>query len=117
MSFEAPLKDLLGPLAGDRVSPDKVPEGSDFPAITYQQVGGRAGWYVDRSMPSHKHARVQINTWAKTRLEASNLARSIENALCTSTLIVEPYGAPTALYEELLDLYGTRQDFGIWFPD
>lgn len=117
MSIESTLVTLLGPLVGDRISPDMVPEGSDFPVIVYQQVGGRAGWYVERAKASHKHARVQINTWARTRLEAAALARSIEDAICTSTLTAEPYGAPTAVFEELLDLYGTRQDFGIWFPD
>ncbi len=117
MGLESSLATLLGPLADGRATPDVVPEGSDYPAITFQQIGGRAGWYAESTMPSHKHARVQINTWAKTRLESSTLARAIENAFCTSGLIVEPYGAPTAVFEELLNLYGTRQDFGIWFPD
>ena len=117
MSLEKTLSDLLGPLVEGRCTPDRVDDASDFPVITYQQAGGRAGWYIDRTMPSHKHARIQINTWARTRGEASALARLVENTFCTSTLVVEPYGAPTSLYEELLDLYGTRQDFGIWFPD
>lgn len=68
-------------------------------------------------MPSHKHARVQINVWAKSRAQASTIARQVENAICESTIIAEPYGALTASFEELVGLYGTRQDFGIWFPD
>jgi hypothetical protein len=117
VSIEETLQKLLGPLVEGRFYPDVVPEDAKFPAITYHQVGGRAGWYVDRTMPSHKHGRFQINVWAKSRLEASQLARQVENTICASTLIAEPNGAATSLYEQLLALYGTRQDFGIWFPD
>lgn len=115
MSIEKLITDLLSPLA--EVYPDAVAEDATFPCISYQQIGGRAGWYMEGAMPSHKHARIQINVWAKTRVEASTLAREIEGAICTSALIAEPYGAATATHEPLVGLYGTRQDFGIWFPD
>lgn len=117
MSIEQTLRDLIGPLVGQRISPDTLDYGGDFPATIYQQVGGRAGWYVERAKPGHKHGRFQFTTWAKTRLEANQVARAIEDAICLSALIAEPYGAPTALYNESLALYGARQDFGIWFPD
>jgi len=117
MTLEETIYALLADLVDDRVTPDVVAEGSPFPAITYQQIGGRASWYAEGAMPSHKHARLQINVWAKTRLEASEIARQVERRFCTTLKNTEPYGAPNSTYEELLDLYGTRQDFGVWYPD
>lgn len=117
MTIEELLRQIIGPAVGNRVSPDITPDNPVFPLATYQQLGGRAGWYSDKTMPDHKHGRFQINVWSKTRLEASTIARTIEGLICASELVAEPYGAPTSLYVEALKLYGTRQDFGIWFKD
>ncbi len=117
MSLEPTLQAVLSPLVGGRAYPDTTPNGVEFPCITYQQVGGQAGWYLENNVPSHKHARVQVNVWAKSRAQANTIARQVENAICGSTLIAEPYGALSASVEEILGLYGTRQDFGVWFPD
>jgi hypothetical protein len=117
MSIESTLFTLLGPLAANRVYPDLTPENPTFPLIVYQQVGGTAGWYVENAMPDKKNARIQINVWAKTRVEANTLARLIELTICQSTLIAEPYGALTALYDDTLKIFGTRQDYGIFYPD
>ncbi len=117
MSLESDLYVLLAPLVEGRVSPDVLPDKPTFPCITYQQIGGRSAWYSEKAMPSHKHARIQLNVWAKTRAQASEIARAAEGLLCDSDLVAEPFGALTALYEELLKLYGTRQDFGVWYPD
>lgn len=117
MSLETDLYDLLAPLADGHAYPDVFPDDPDFPAICFQQIGGEALWLSERAMPSHKHARMQLSTWAKTRLEANTLARAAEARLCNSSLIVRPYGAFTAAFNELPKLYGTRQDFGIWYID
>jgi hypothetical protein len=117
MSLEAELFALLGPLAAGRCYPDVLPDSPEFPCISYQQVGGRSLWFRERQMPRHKHARIQINVHAARRLDANALARAVEGALCTSTLNVEPLGAFVNTYEDLLRLYSTRQDFGIWYPD
>lgn len=118
MSLESTLKDVLGQLVDGRATPDVVAENSKFPCITYQQVGGKAGWYAEQQLPSHLHARVQVNVWAKTRAEANELARQAEAAICTSASLKasESIGALVAEYQEQLALYGTRQDFGVWFP-
>jgi hypothetical protein len=120
MSLESSIATALNNLAGGRIYPDTLPDSPAFPAVTYQQVGGQSLWFGGRdAMPGYKHARVQFNCWAKTRLEASNLARAIENRLGThkSGLKVNPVGAAVALYQDQLKLYGTRQDFSIWYPD
>lgn len=117
MSLEEDLVSLLGPLVSGRIYPDETPDNPQFPLVVYQQIGGRAGWYMEKKVPSHKHSRMQISVFAKRRADANALARSIESALCESTLVAEPYGAFTALREDPLKLYGARQDFGIWYAD
>lgn len=120
MSLEASIKALLAPLASGRLYADIAPETPIFPLITYQQVGGESLWFMERAMPDHKHARVQFNVWSASRIEANTIAKQIEAALCAAKFefpAVQPLGALTALYEEAIKKYGTRQDFGIWFPD
>lgn len=117
MSFEQDIRSLLADLVEDRVHPDTAPDVPIFPYITYQQVGGTALWFMDRAKPSHKHARMQFNVWARTRAEANQIAREIEDRLMTGSFEAAPYGGIVALYEEKLKLYGTRQDFGVWYPD
>lgn len=117
MSIEADIVNLFGPLVGGRISPDVVPDTHSFPLIVYQFIGGAAGWYLEKKMPSHKHTRLQLTVWSERRLEADVIARTAEKLICESALVAEPYGAFTALYEEPIKKYGTRQDFGIWYPD
>jgi len=116
MSFEGDFRSILLPLAGGRVYPDVSPDAPTYPLIIYQQVGGSAGWYVEKALPDHENSRIQVYVWSKTRAEASLIARQVEAAICASPFPAEPYGAFTALYEEDLKLCGTRQDFGIWHP-
>jgi hypothetical protein len=116
MSLEASLKALLGPLVSGRCWPDVMKDGnSTFPCIVYQQVGGIAREYLDKTLPATDHARVQVWVWSKTRLEASTIARSARVALVGSSLTVETYGAPVSEHNDDLKLYGSRTDYGIWF--
>lgn len=117
MSYEATLRTLLADLVDGRVYPDVPPDKATFPLVTYQQVGGVSLWFGERAMPGHKNARVQVNVWADTRLQANQIARAIEGRMCTGMLSSEPFGAAVALYEDSIKKYGTRQDFGFWFPD
>ncbi len=116
MSFEVDLRALLLTVV-PRVYPDVTPDTVTFPLITYQQVGGEARAFLEKRLPSHKHARVQVNVWSTSRIEANALARQIEKTLIESSFTVEAYGAFVALYEPAIKKYGTRQDFGIWYPD
>ena len=116
MSLGDTLDSTLSSLVSGRAYPDVTPGVPVFPLIVYQRVGGTAGWYVEKTMPDHKHARVQVVVWSKSRKEADTIADQVEAAICALNLPTEPYGAPTALYEESLRLYGARQHFGIWYP-
>lgn len=115
--IEIGLKALLNPLVDGRVFPDVAPEDPQYPLITYQQVGGMSIWYLEKEMPSHLDARIQINVWSQGRIEASTIALQIERAICESDFIASPLGAAIALYEDAVKLYGTRQDFRIHYPN
>ena len=115
--LEESLYALLAPLAAGGATPDVTPDSPVFPCITYQQVGGEAYQYVEKKLPDHRHARVQINVHARNRLDASRIARAVERALIESPLVAQAYGALISTYEDTLKIYGTRQDFGIWVKE
>lgn len=119
MGYESDLFGLLNDLVDGRVYPDVTPDVPVFPLIVYEQPGGRAYAYLENKLPSHKHARVQINCVAQTRLQANALARQIERRMVESDVFdaVEVYGAFQSGYIDALKMYETRQDFGIWYPD
>jgi len=115
VSVEQDLKELLQSLVGNRVYPDVAPAAAALPRMTYQQVGGESVQFLERTAPSKKNGRFQINFWAAGRIEASSLALQAENRLLVATIFqVEALGAPVAIYEPDTKLYGTRQDWSIW---
>lgn len=114
MGIEAQIKTALASVAGGRTYPDVAPDAATFPLNVYQQVGGAVINPLESSDPSLDNARVQVVTWAKTRLEASTVARQVRVAL-TSTLNATMLAAPVSLYDETLKLYGARADYSVWF--
>lgn len=115
MSLESELVTALAGVSGGRIYPDTTPDEPTFPLIVYQQVGGKASEYVDQSLPDHDHARMQLVTWSKTRLEASTIARQAREAILAHDWPAQTYGAVTALHDDVLKLYGARQQFGIYY--
>ena len=115
MALEADLNTLLKTVFA-RVYPDIAPDPLPArPYCTYQQVGGESVTFVDRTLPGLRNARMQINVWSNTRLEAATLARQVEDALRLATVFqVQPMGALVSDYEPDLKLYGTRQDFSVF---
>lgn len=116
MAIEAALYSALGSLVGNRVYPDVAPTGVAKPFVTYQQVGGRAVAYLESAVVGYRNARIQINVWHTSRLAASNLARSVEDTLMASTTVrATPAGAFVSTHEPETNLFGTRQDFTVWY--
>ncbi|HWU68668.1 MAG TPA: DUF3168 domain-containing protein [Stenotrophobium sp.] len=113
MSLEASLYALLGPLVNGAAYPDVTPEPATFPCIVYQQVGGKAFDYMEKTLPANDNARVQVLVWAKTRLEASSISRAAREAIIGSALDARTVAAPISQYHEYLALFGARQDFDI----
>lgn len=111
------LKSLVASADGKfRVYPDVAPTGVAKPYITFQQVGGTAVNLLDGAAPGKRNGRFQINCWADTRSAAATLSRQVEDALrAVTSLQTTVLGAPVSVYEEDVPLYGTRQDFSLWF--
>lgn len=116
MAIEADLAALLRALC-TRVYPDVAPEPMvQLPYITYQQVGGQAVSFLERGLVGKRNARMQINVWHATRLDASVLAGQIEDAIKLSAAFQgEPLAAWVADHDADVKAYGTRQDFSIWY--
>ncbi len=117
MTVEADLYTALKSLVGNRVYRDIAPQTvTDLPRITFQQIGGQALNFVDPTVPTKKNARFQVNVWAADRDAAAALSRQVEDALRVAVgLQTSVLAAPVAMYEEDTKLYGTRQDFSVWF--
>lgn len=115
MSIETALFAALRGLVADRVFPDVAPENTPRPYITYQQTGGDAVNFVEGTIPSKKNARMQINVWADTRLQATAMGGSVEDALRT-LVSLQPtvLGAAIATYDDETKLRGTLQYFSLW---
>lgn len=112
------LPDLLKPLNSDRVWWDAQPEGTslDTPIVLLQQTGGRESWYVDKSRPDMRHARVLITVLGRQRIAVDALMDSIGSALSASDFVVAPYGAPVCTYDPDAKLREAAQSFGFWVP-
>ncbi len=120
MSLIESITTLLTPVVGNKlfwdVTPDNGP-GTTAGFIVAQEMGGKAGWYVEKKLPDHKHARLQLQIFHPRKLDADTLTKLVEKTICESDLVAEPYGAAVATYDETLKIYGYRQHFGIWYPD
>lgn len=100
-----------------RVYPDTAPVTTTRPYVTYSFIGGTALRYLDNTAADKREAFVQINVWDSSRLSASTLARSIEDALCAHpVLTARPQGELTHTSDDDLGLRGTLQTFTVLFP-
>lgn len=115
MSLESDIVAALTSITTGRVYPDVMPDKPVFPCIVYQQVGGDVLNPLEGGDPGQDNARVQVRVWARTRLEASSVARQVRLALTSGALKAYAYSAPVSEYEEALKLYGARCDFGVWY--
>lgn len=114
MGIEASIKTTLAAVAGGRTYPDIPPDNPTFPLNVYQQVGGAVINPLEGGDPNKDNARIQIVTWAKTRLEASSVSRQVRLAMSTSLNAIL-LGAPVSVYDETTKLYGSRADYSVWF--
>ncbi|MGV2862148.1 DUF3168 domain-containing protein [Achromobacter sp. AGC39] len=104
----------LAPLVEGRVFPDTAAGDTPMPFMTYQQVGGRDVVFVDGETADKQGARVQINVWAKCRLNASGLIAAARAILCGAPTFARPEGGPVSLTDPITGFKGATQDFMIW---
>lgn len=122
MTLEQALFQIWGPLTGGRLYPGGLPDQPVFPAQCWNQSGGQAYWYLDNTLPDHRHARIQVDTFGRIHSDVRSIARATEAALAAASaaqgFAAQPLGAATSLpYNDVLKLYATRQIFSIWYPD
>jgi hypothetical protein len=115
MSLETVLTPLLLTVC-DEVSPDFADFETPRPYVTYQRIGGQVIVPLDSTLPGKLNAEVQINVWADTRLAASDLMLAIQSLLIQSTTVTaRPLAAPVSDFDSDIPVYGSRQDFTIWY--
>ena len=125
MSFESDLTTLCETVFAERVWWDTSPAGKPpefyrVPFVIINQVGGMDAWYVDNTLKDFQNARVQFNVWGSHRADVANAMRDLRKAIADSISgdwITMPFGAAVNDFNEVLDLRGSRQDFGFWYRD
>ena len=114
MSLESDLIPLLQAIC-PRTYPDLAPSGAATPYLTYQHIGGESLRYSDNTAMDKRFPLIQINAWAKTRIEALTLIRQVEEALCASALLqTTPQGESLSAHEPDTQLYGNIQRFEVF---
>lgn len=116
-----PLEQLINEAVSPILTayPDIAAIDAKLPYCTYQRMGGRPIKFMDGSLPDKKNAIVQINCWANSALEASDLIMKVEKAIIASSDIVtaEAVTEPTSTFTDdpNASMKGRMQDFSIWY--
>lgn len=115
MSIESDLVTGIGALCAGRCFPDVAPHGTVRPYVTYQQVGGQIAQFMEGGPASKRNARMQINTWGASRLEANALMRQIDDMLRSAPWHATPIGDLVSEFDAVTGDRGARQDFSLWW--
>lgn len=116
MTIEEQVAAALSPLVGGQVFPDVAPEKTQAPYITYQAVGGAPLNYITGEDPGRANTRMQVNVWAATRIDASQLGVQVEAAIrAAGDLQPEVLTGRVSTYDPEKKLRGTMQDFSLWW--
>ena len=103
---------VLGDLAGGRVFPGIADPDTPTPYVTFQVIGGPPTHFVTGEAPPRRLARVQINVWASTSIEAFEVAAQVEDSLRAETALqMEVLTNAGDTYDELTAYRGAMQEF------
>lgn len=106
---------LKGLVASNCCWADQAPENTAKPYIVFQAVGGQDEATFD-GVADLQNTRMQIAVWGDSRIgQVGPLMVAIRAALCNSEIRATPIGSPVSSYEDDTKLYGSRQDFSIWW--
>jgi hypothetical protein len=115
MTTEAQMVTLLEPLVGKRFFDMVAPDKTKLPYATWIQVGGKSTTFLEGKNAGKQAARIQINVWAKTSIEAKAIINQMSDVIVADPLVGEPQGGPRGAYSNPANLRGMVQDFMIWF--
>lgn len=97
-----------------RVYPMVAPLDTPQPYVTWQHVGGPNWRWVENTAPAERAAWVQINVWAATVAAALQVMQQIEEALCTSAVLVcRALAEPIGQHAAEVNHFGFHQDFEV----
>lgn len=116
-SIYGEIGSLLGSLVGGRCYADMTPDAPVFPLIVYQIVGGEVVEFYNRTIANTENYRIQVYVWSARRLETERLIRQARKVLIESSAnfeSVRTLGQATDEYNEVLKIYGSRQDYSAW---
>lgn len=115
-SAESIVDEALAALAGGRVYPDVAPANPVRPYIVYQASGGIDETTLDGA-DTLQNCRMQVAVWAESRAEASTLIKQVRAVLTAAPVLGKPIGSPVSVFEDDTKLYGSRQDYSIWYQE
>lgn len=115
-------------LIGSRMHPLLLPQNSTYPAASYQLISDSdedTRTHSDRVGDSRlTRPRIQVDSWAKTYLEAKDLARKIKDAVAgfigtMGTLEVRGVWLDRMSddYEDDSETYRVSQDYVLWYTE
>lgn len=109
------------PALGERVYPQRLPQGPIPPAATYEQVGMGADDMTLDGPSGLRGPRVRVNVWAGTEDEVDTVAASVRGALhgfrgLAGADVVDGafLAADVPLYEEDTELYRRMLEFNVY---
>lgn len=103
---------VLGDLVDGRVFPGIAEPATQTPYLTFQIIGGPPINFVTGERPSKRFMRVQVNTWATTSVEASQVAMQAEDAIRASrALQAEVLTTAADTYDDPTEYRGAVQEF------
>ena len=109
------LFSVLGCLAGGRVFPGIAEPDTPTPYITFQVIGGPPINFITGEAPTKRFARIQINVWSDTSIEAFEVATQVEGALRAETALqLEVLSCAGDTYDELTTYRGAMQEFQLF---
>lgn len=112
------LNSLVGARVWQLATPDNLPRssgGNILPFILWHRVGGMDSEYIDQTMPSHRHARIQVQSCAPGAIVADILHEQVCQVLLASAYTVGVLGSPVGAYDADRKLHAPWQQFSIWF--
>ncbi|WP_322070983.1 DUF3168 domain-containing protein [Paraburkholderia bannensis] len=115
-SAESVTYGAIKALASGRVYPDVAPATVVKPYIVYQGAGGVDETTFDGA-DTLQNCRMQVTVWATTRAEAATLIQQVRAAMTAAPVLGTPIGAPVPDYEDETKLFGSRQDYSIWYQE
>lgn len=106
--------------AAERVYTEVLPQAPVVPAVVFTEVAGDDDVALDGPTGASSR-RVQVDSWAKTRAEATSLGLAVKAALADHTGAAAGFGVEGAFllserwdFDAETSLYRTSQDYEIW---